>query len=104
MTFHTAKNMLKAAQRDGLTIQVWGDDGGRPDYSGPSAKEAWKAVKETALAEIVLLNNGSRVTGGWAHVMADGPYTCTPQETIVDCSASGWMDAWWQANEEQILA
>ena len=102
--FHAAKEMLKAAAAAGLTIKVWGGDD-EPDYAGADPLQAWEAVIATEEAEITLYDaNGDRVKGNWAHLLADGPGTCDPRETIVDCSAEGWINDWWEANRDAILA
>ena len=103
--FHTAKELLKAASKAGFTIKVWGEDDEEPDYSGTNARAAWDAVSDQDEAQITLHNpDGSRVPGGWAHLMVDSQFTCDPQETVVDCSAEGWINDWWEANRNAILA
>lgn len=103
--FHTAKEMLKAAAAAGLQIKVWGDDNDAPEYFGANPAAAWQAVAGQDEAEITLHNaDGTRVKGGWAFLLADGPGTCDPQETVVDYSADGWISDWWNANREAILA
>lgn len=102
--FHTAKEMLKAATTAGFRVKVWGGDS-TPDYAGSDPLDAWQAVVDTDRAEITLHNpDGTRVKGGWAFLMADGPGNCDPQETVVDYSAEGWIADWWSANQAAILA
>jgi len=78
--FHTAKQMLKAAEQAGFIIKVYGDFDGKPDYHGNSAAAAWEAVEATEEAQVTFRNaDGSSLPGGWAVMMADGPGTCDPQ-------------------------
>lgn len=96
--FHTAKEMLRAATTAGFRIKVWGG-GDKPDYAGPDPMAAWQAVVDTEAAEITL--HGPKLNpypDGWAYLMADGPGTCAPQETVVDCSTDGWLAEWMAAN------
>lgn len=103
--FHTALNMLKAAVDAGFTIKIYGDMDDEPDYVGNNPLLAYEAVEATDEATMTLSHpNGDRVKGGWAYLMADGPGTCDPQETVVDCAASGWANDWWEANRDAILA
>lgn len=103
--FHTALNMLKAAADAGFTIKIYGDMTEEPDYVGNNPLLAWEAVEATDEATMTLQQaDGSRVPGGWAYLMVDGPGTCDPQETVVDHAAEGWTNDWWEANREEILA
>jgi hypothetical protein len=103
--FHTAKEMLKSAEQAGFIIKVYGEPTFEPDYQGNSAAAAWDAVEATEEAQVTFHNaDGSRIPGSWAVMMADGPGTCEPQETVVDCAASGWANDWWETNRDAILA
>ena len=102
--YHTAKEMLKAAAAAGFTIKIYGDMDADPDYVGSDPIHAWEAVEATEEATMTLRQpDGGKVPGGWAYLMADGP-GCDPQETVVDCAASGWANDWWEANRDAILA
>lgn len=103
--FHTAKEMLKAAAAAGFTIEIYGDMDEEPDYVGTDYLYAWEAVESTEEAGMKLLQpDGKRVPGGWAYLMANGPGTCDPQETVVDHAVKGWVNDWWEANRDAILA
>jgi hypothetical protein len=103
--FHTAKEMLKAAAAAGFTIKIYGDPVEEPDYVGHDPIHAWEAVENTGEATMTLRQpDGGKVPGGWAYMMADGPGTCAPQETVWDCAGSGWANDWWEANRDAILA
>lgn len=103
--FHTALNMLKAAVDAGFTIKIYGDKDEEPDYVGNNPLLAWEAVENTEQAHMMLHKpDGGKVPGGWAYLVADGPGTCDPQETVVDCSDKGWTNDWWEANRDAILA
>jgi len=81
-----ALTLLKQAQSDGMQITISYD--GIVDYRGASAIAAWNAVKATTEAHAIFHDaSGNRI--GWAYLMAPGPNTCEPDESIVDCSGAG---------------
>jgi hypothetical protein len=82
----TALQLLKAAQARGWTMKVWSADA--PDYAGNSASLAWEAVKATEEATVTFHSaTGQRL--GAAFLMAPGPQSCAPDETLVDHSCTG---------------
>jgi hypothetical protein len=84
----TALKLLKEAAAKGWTFKVYG--GGELDYKGPSASAAWEAVKATEEANVVFYSAAGEKLGV-AFLMAPGPGSCEPEETLVDhtCSAEG---------------
>ena len=90
----TALQLLKAAQQRGWTMKVWAADD--PDYIGTSATAAWEAVKATEEATVTFHSaSGQRI--GAAFLMAPGPNSCAPDETLVDHSCPGGeFEALWR--------
>jgi hypothetical protein len=83
----TALKLLKAAQERGWTMSVWGGDED-PDYAGTNAAAAWEAVKATEEAMVAFHGaTGQRI--GAAFVMAPGPNSCAPEETLVNYTCTG---------------
>jgi hypothetical protein len=81
-----ALKLLKAAQERGWTMKVWAADA--PDYAGNSAIAAWEAVKATEEATVTFHGpKGERI--GAAFLMAPGPMSCAPDETLVDHTCEG---------------
>jgi hypothetical protein len=81
MAKHAAKALLRAAQEKGWTMRVQYDD--EVDYDGPSAKDAWVAVEATEAAWVSFFDAAGNKVGA-AFLMAPGPGTCQPDESIVD--------------------
>lgn len=80
-----AKRLLEAAEKAGLTMDVYYPNEGT-DYKGTSAAKAWEAV--TACEEMhVKFINAEGTTVGWAFILPD----LEPDETVVDYSGH-WID------------
>jgi len=80
-----ALKLLKDAAAMGWTFVVPNPDyaGGEPDYKGASAAACWAAVKATDEANVVFYDAAGKKVGV-AYLMAPGPITCDPEETLVD--------------------
>lgn len=86
-----ALDLLKAAVKAGYGIIV--DFGGEYTRTS-SALMAWNMVKEVEEANVWIVKNGAKRE--WAYLMAPGPMSCAPDETVVNYSCDGFIDAWWK--------
>jgi hypothetical protein len=79
-----ALKLLKDAQAKGWTFEV--DQGEDDLIKTPSAAFAWTLVKDVGEANVYFYEGQHKV--GCAYLMAPGPMSCDPEESLVDYSCS----------------
>lgn len=90
-----ALDLLKFAVKQGYTIVV--DDGeGREKFD--SAIKAWELIKDVGEAGVHFKKEGEKTE--WAYLMVPGVYTCDNNESVVDHSCNGFIEAWWKEKFE----
>ena len=77
-----ALRLLQRAEAAGFTMQI-----GRLQLKHADA--AWLEVEATGEERVRFYTDGGKTPAGWAFLMAPGPLTCAPDETIVDHSTVG---------------
>jgi hypothetical protein len=78
-----AIELLRQAKARGWTMMV--DTGGDEfDYVGPSAVQAWNAIKAVGEGSVRFVSADGNTRVGWAYLMQPGPMTCDPEESLVD--------------------
>ena len=87
------KALCKQAIADGNVISVW-DGEEWADKRSNKIRSILSSIESVEEAEIVIRDvNGKKI--GWALVSAFG---LEPEETIIDCGAGDYVDAWFNAN------
>lgn len=91
--------LLRAAAEAGYAFKVMYD--GEEDFMGGSPAQAWEAVKATDQADVFFFKNGEKRE--WAYLMVPGEMTCDPDETVVDHTLGGFIEAWWEAHFKEAV-
>lgn len=83
MTIAALELLKRASKRGASKFRV--SVGCQTDYLGDSPTKAWEAVKATEEAHVLFYNEQGKFLGV-AFLMAPGPFSCDPDETIIDHS------------------
>jgi hypothetical protein len=81
-----ALKLLNEAAAKGWTFKV--DQGDEAPIATKSGPKAWALVKEVDEASVGFFDAAGKRVGA-AHLMAPGPNTCDPEETLVDHTCPG---------------